>query len=408
MHLTALNITDLIMGLFRGTLEVGPGDDIDTWDWAVLTGDTWKEHGAIVASFKRHLSSSIDRPPRDPSKKINSGYKAVEFLNYVYGMLPALLYGVLPEPYYGNFCKLVYGVRIICQRVITADELREAHRAFTEFVVDFEEIYVQRDASRIHFVRQCIHNLIHLCPETIRVGPLSLLAQWLMERTIGNLGEEIKQPSNPYKNLSERGLQRAQTNAAISMLNLDPPPAPPKGSVELGDGYFLLNPTARSPMKMTDAEKKAFLLYARGKEPGYLVGDKGIRVIRKGRIRLPTQQIGRTAWKEHQKSSDAPLRISRMVKDEEGNSQKDIFFGEVSYFFEAILNGESEGLAMVSLCDNPNSEILGRSRTTLWVTRLIPGQHVRCIPISVINSVVSLLPFPHIPGTLFLFEKSGP
>jgi hypothetical protein len=213
-----------------------------------------------------------------------------------------------------------------------------------------------------------------------------------MERTIGNLREEIKQPSNPYKNLSERGLRRAQTNAAISMLNLDPPPAPPKGLVELGDGYFLLNPTARSPMKMTDAEKKAFLLYARGKEPGYLVGDKGIQVLRKGRIRLPTQQIGRTAWKEHQKSSDAPLRISRMVKvrpllsslssqivtfsnqiideyeDEEGNSQKDIFFGEVSYFFEAILNGESEGLAMVSLCDNPNSEILGRSRTTLWVT----------------------------------------
>ncbi|TEB30690.1 hypothetical protein FA13DRAFT_1755066 [Coprinellus micaceus] len=363
MHLTALNITDLIMGLFRGTLEVGPGDDIDTWDWAVLTGDTWKEHGAIVASFKRHLSSSIDRPPRDPSKKINSGYKAVEFLNYVYGMLPALLYGVLPEPYYGNFCKLVYGVRIICQRVITADELREAHRAFTEFVVDFEEIYVQRDASRIHFVRQCIHNLIHLCPETIRVGPLSLLAQWLMEHTIGNLGEEIKQPSNPYKNLSERGLRRAQTNAAISMLNLDPPPAPPKGSVELGDGYFLLNPTAPRVRPLSSSLSSQIVTFSN--------------------------------------------QIIDEYEDEEGNSQKDIFFGEVSYFFEAILNGESEGLAMVSLCDNPNSEILGRSRTTLWVTRLIPGQHVRCIPISVINSVVSLLPFPHIPGTLFLFENLG-
>jgi hypothetical protein len=43
MHLTALNITDLIMGLFRGTIEVGPGDDKSTWDWAVLMDDkTWK------------------------------------------------------------------------------------------------------------------------------------------------------------------------------------------------------------------------------------------------------------------------------------------------------------------------------------------------------------------------------
>ena len=44
--------------------------------------------------------------------------------------------------------------------------------------------------------------LIHLVPETVRVGLLSLLTQWPLERTIGNLGEEIKQPSNPYANLS--------------------------------------------------------------------------------------------------------------------------------------------------------------------------------------------------------------
>ncbi len=39
-----------------------------------------------------------------------------------------------------------------------------------------------------------------------------------MERTIGNLGEEIKQPSNPYGNLSERGLQRTQMNALAVMI----------------------------------------------------------------------------------------------------------------------------------------------------------------------------------------------
>lgn len=34
-----------------------------------------------------------------------------------------------------------------------------------------------------------------------------------MERTIDDLGQEIKQPSNPYGNLAERNLRRARTNA---------------------------------------------------------------------------------------------------------------------------------------------------------------------------------------------------
>ena len=39
-----------------------------------------------------------------------------------------------------------------------------------------------------------------------------------MERTIGNLGEEIRQPSNPFANLSQRGLRRSQVNALKAMI----------------------------------------------------------------------------------------------------------------------------------------------------------------------------------------------
>lgn len=244
MHLGGLLLPDLMMGLFRGTIEAGPGDDKSTWAWAVLMDEgVWKSHRALVASYKKYLSSSIERPPRDPAKKINSGYKAKEFLTYVYGMLPALLYSVLPKPFYSNFCDLVWGIRIITQRRITKDELQSAHTALVNFVVDFEKIYVERMGSRIHFVCQCLHNLIHLSPETIRTGPQSLLGQWVMERTIGNLGEEIKQPSNPYKNLSESGLRQAQVNSIIAMLDLKPTPPPPHGATEYADGCLLLNPT---------------------------------------------------------------------------------------------------------------------------------------------------------------------
>ncbi len=79
---------------------------------------------------------------------------------------------------------------------------------YWEFVLDFEQLYYQRDMSRFHFVRQCIHTLIHLIPEVLRVGSPSCVAQWTMERVIGMLTREIRQPSNPFSNLSRRAVIR--------------------------------------------------------------------------------------------------------------------------------------------------------------------------------------------------------
>ncbi|KAF8836720.1 hypothetical protein BDN67DRAFT_877344, partial [Paxillus ammoniavirescens] len=46
MHL-ANNLSDLLISLWRGTLQCYPGNDKDTWDWAVFTGDNdaWQAHG---------------------------------------------------------------------------------------------------------------------------------------------------------------------------------------------------------------------------------------------------------------------------------------------------------------------------------------------------------------------------
>jgi len=44
-----------------------------------------------------------------------------------------------------------------------------------------------------------------------------------MERTIGNLGQEIRQPSNPFANLAQHALQWSQVNAFKSIYpKLDP------------------------------------------------------------------------------------------------------------------------------------------------------------------------------------------
>ena len=99
-----------------------------------------------------------------------------------------MLYRILPERYWKHFCKLVFGIRIFLQRRITTQQLRAAHIALLEYSHEFELLYYQRRADRLHFVRQSIHNLMHLASETIRLGPGAYHSQWTMERTIGNLG----------------------------------------------------------------------------------------------------------------------------------------------------------------------------------------------------------------------------
>lgn len=68
--------------------------------------------------------------------------------------------------------------------------------------MEFEEVYYQRKVSCLHFVCQSLHGMDHLASEIVCVGSLSALAQWTMECTIGNLGQELRLPSNPYANLS--------------------------------------------------------------------------------------------------------------------------------------------------------------------------------------------------------------
>jgi hypothetical protein len=50
MHLSTLNILDLMISLWCGTLDCTKPDDKSNWDWAVLKGEIWKDHGKAVAN----------------------------------------------------------------------------------------------------------------------------------------------------------------------------------------------------------------------------------------------------------------------------------------------------------------------------------------------------------------------
>jgi len=314
MHLAALNLSDLFISLWRGTIDCTKPDDKSTWTWAVLSQcEAWQEHGSAVEGALHYLPSSFDRPPRNIAEKLTSGYKAWEFMLYLYGLGPGLLYNVLPAVYYTNYCKMVYGVRLMNQHRITRDNLCQAYMALTSFAQEYEMIYCQCLATRIHFVRPCIHSLVHLPHEVVRLGPPICSSQWTLERTIRNLGEEIKQHSNPFANLSQRGIRRARTNALVAMmLDLDlertTKAALPRSSREVGGGFILLRPREEAPRALRDCEAVALQEFF----PSARIGDQ-VCVRHWAKLRIPTGQNCYTAWKELEKPLEK-RRTARNVK----------------------------------------------------------------------------------------------
>ncbi|KAH7903124.1 hypothetical protein BJ138DRAFT_1138786 [Hygrophoropsis aurantiaca] len=385
MHVAAINVADELIPLWRGSFRCDPTDNRESWDWAVLQGDTWKDHGDAVAAATPFLPGSFDRPPRNPAEKINSGYKAWEYLLYLFGLGPALLYGILPDKYWKNFCKLVRGIRLMQQHEILSEELVEAHHMLIDFEREFEEIYYQRRPDRLHFIRPWIHSLGHLAPETLNKGPPISSSQWTMERTIGNLGQEIRSHSQPYANLSQRGVRRCQINALKILIPLLEPPEDilPRGSIDLGQGYVLLRRKERSSHHMRDCENTALLDFLNA-PPRVLPP-----ITRWARLRLPNGQIARSLWKE---SAMTRLpRISRNVK-------------------WRVLD-QIKTLALVSLYSPPNLRLLEESCHTLYTCEY-QGDRALCIVDTVaIKSVVAMIPhaLPDNPEQLrfFLVEKPG-
>lgn len=314
MHLFGLNISQLLIGLWRGSIEHAQDDNPTTWPFAVLHNNVvWQAHGVSVAGAGRYLPVCLEsRVPRNPAEKISSGYKAVEYLVYVFGLCPALLYGLLPQKFYHHFCKLVFATRVVHRHHKTKDDLLVAHRAFLEFVYEFELLYYERKLARLHFIRPCVHALTHIVPEHFRLGSLTELSQWTMERTIGNLGEEIRLHSDPYANLSQRVIECARANALYAL-------APdlfritkklPSGAYDVGGNYVLLGPREHHEVDVTTLD--AFKRFADSNH-WRIKNTDSLGVDRFARLLLPNGQIARSWWHEKKRPVEK-VRIARNVK----------------------------------------------------------------------------------------------
>ncbi|KAG2050113.1 hypothetical protein BDR06DRAFT_984131 [Suillus hirtellus] len=180
MHLAG-NLSDLLISLWCGMIDYATTDNVIMWDWAVLCDvEAWSAHRELVAQAGPFLPGSFDCKPHNIAEKLNTSYKTWKFQLYIFDC--------------------------------------------------------------IHFIHPCIYQTNYLVAETICKDPPICYTQWTMEHTIRNLGQEIHQPSCPYTNLSQEGVQCCQVNtllSAIPELN-EPSKGLLIGAIDLGDGFALL------------------------------------------------------------------------------------------------------------------------------------------------------------------------
>ena len=165
MHLFGINVPIHLITIWRnsGEIKITFSHLKPKLDFIVLDkSKAWKTHGRLVASTRSYLLTSFGRTPRDPVKKINSGYKSCEFMIYFWVLGPAVFRLVLPHHLWQNFCKLVRAVRIVHQRTITLQQLEHANKLLLEWESEFKHKYYACDIEKLHVMRPCIHATVHV------------------------------------------------------------------------------------------------------------------------------------------------------------------------------------------------------------------------------------------------------
>ncbi|KJA13285.1 hypothetical protein HYPSUDRAFT_151755 [Hypholoma sublateritium FD-334 SS-4] len=376
MHL-GTNVIDAMLSLWRGLFTCESTDSKRNWDWALqlMDNNVWQAHGKLVASATKYFPSFFHCPPRNPAEKLSSGYKATELYLYVFGLGPGFFRQVLAKKYWKNFCKLVRGFRVIMQRSISGQQAQDAHFYLIQFVEEYENIYYQRRADQIHFNRPCFHTLLHAPQEVFCVGNAIHTDQFTMERAIGELGQNIRQPSNPYGALTQLALRKAKINALKSIcpeLDNDLTPHTPWHAHDMGNGHVLLRPREETAHEFSDKEHDAIRAVC------------NVDKCQKwGRLQLPNGQVARSLYSENRRLSENK-RNTRNVKN---------------------------AYVVLSKYSSPDQDLLEESFHTLHACSYLSQESLVCVPLNSIVTVVSMQPLPLVAGDpenlWFVVEKCG-
>ena len=182
------------------------------WDsWTVHSTVNEQVHFHNVAEFGRLLSEAIKTLPpvfcgpiRDPHLKRQSQYKIYEWMALLHWyIIPIGIETGMDPSVLKNFSMLVEIIEFAMTNAKRTDEdLSTLQELIIEFLTGFEKLYVGDNPEKIHRMRLCIFQLIHV-PNHIRWnGSIRLGSQATVERSIGEMGRKIRSKKAPFANLT--------------------------------------------------------------------------------------------------------------------------------------------------------------------------------------------------------------
>ncbi|KAJ7057285.1 hypothetical protein C8F01DRAFT_991867 [Mycena amicta] len=212
-----------------------------------------------------------------------------------------------------------------------------------------------------------------------------------MERTIGNLGQEIKQHSNPFTNLSHRAILRAQINSLKTLIpDLEPDSEKlPRNAIDLDDGFVLLPARDEHNHRVFGEAGTVLTEYIEECTGELFPDDMHPSLQRWARLRLPNGQIVRSAYKETLKALNK-VRMSRNVRFVDAELGE--AYAETQFLFQSDLQ-EDVTLALVSVYSSPDKKLLEESSKSLWVCKYLGDESLKIIDVKAITSVVAVVPF---------------
>lgn len=169
--------------------------------------------GELVAKANRTLPPAFCGNVRDPFLKRQSQYKAYEWMALLHWYFLPIGLELEFNPnvlhVFSLFAYIVDYAMTIKPR--SEADLVQLRKKISTFLTQFEQLFVGDDPEKIQRCRLCIFQLIHVPIHIKWYGSIRLGSQATCERTIGEMGHQIKSKKDPFANLTNIIVEREST-----------------------------------------------------------------------------------------------------------------------------------------------------------------------------------------------------
>ncbi|RPA76543.1 hypothetical protein BJ508DRAFT_213576, partial [Ascobolus immersus RN42] len=108
--------------------------------------------------------------------------KSASWFSWILHQSLVYFYTYLPHEHFVGYSKFVQAMRLCCRRRLYPHEVRSLDRLINEFVDYVERDIYKLDMKRLHVWKPVLHQLLHVVKFIRLFGPMSLYAQWTIER----------------------------------------------------------------------------------------------------------------------------------------------------------------------------------------------------------------------------------